>query len=144
MISSQMAAKQFLHAGRPLSPGRFLVLISFSRGWVYPRAAVRVRSIERFEDLLRSRTHDLLTCSIASQPTTLLCAPTHPNTLLFKTICKTWRIWRICIRGYEGFCHLGYNGMQPMESQLTFWKSISRHSAVFKSEWSMKPTWSRL
>jgi hypothetical protein len=37
--------------------------------------AGRIRSIEKSNDLVRNRTHDLLASSIVPQPTTLPCAP---------------------------------------------------------------------
>jgi hypothetical protein len=69
---SQMAWRlSGLCIGRPLPPGRFLVLI-YVRGWVDSRAIVRL-------DLIGFRTRDLPACSIVPQPTTLPRAP-HKNT----------------------------------------------------------------
>jgi hypothetical protein len=61
-----------LRAGHPLSPGRFLVLISV-RVWVDPKdsAAGRIRSIEKSVGLIGDRTHDLSACSIVPQPTNI-------------------------------------------------------------------------
>jgi hypothetical protein len=58
--------------GRPLPPGRFLVLISvrLSRPQGH-NAAGRIRSIETSNDLIGNLTGDLPACSIVSQPTTL-------------------------------------------------------------------------
>jgi hypothetical protein len=72
-IGSQMAVKLLaLRAGRPLTPRRFLVLIS-ARGSVDPRG--RIRSIEKPNDLTENRTRGLLACSTVPQPTTLPRAP---------------------------------------------------------------------
>jgi hypothetical protein len=66
-----------LSAGRPLPPGRFLVLISVRA--VDPRAIVRLEEwnqLKKSSDLIGNRTRDLPACSIAPQPTTLPLAPT--------------------------------------------------------------------
>jgi hypothetical protein len=63
--------------GRPLPPGRFLVLISVKR-LSRPHghsAAGRIRSIEKSSDLIGDRTRDLPACRVVPQPTTLLRAP---------------------------------------------------------------------
>jgi hypothetical protein len=54
-IGSQMAAKlSALRASRPLSPGRFLVLISV-RGRVDPRAIVRLEGLGQFKNSMTFR-----------------------------------------------------------------------------------------
>jgi hypothetical protein len=59
-----------LRAGRPLSPGRFLVLISV-RGWV------RLEGLGQMKNPVKSGIEpaSLLICSIVPQPTTLLRTP---------------------------------------------------------------------
>jgi hypothetical protein len=61
---SQMEVRSALHTGRPLPPGRFLVLISV-RGWV------DIKSIENSNDLNGYRTRNFPACNIVPQPTTL-------------------------------------------------------------------------
>jgi hypothetical protein len=68
-----------LRAGRPLPPGRFLVLICV-RGWVDSRVIMRLKELGQLEnkkssDLIENRTRDFSACSIVPQPTTLPCAP---------------------------------------------------------------------
>jgi hypothetical protein len=62
-----------LPAGRHLSPGRFLVLISVKRlsRLQGHSGAGRIRSIEISSDLIGNRIRDLLACSIVPQPTML-------------------------------------------------------------------------
>jgi hypothetical protein len=66
-----------LRDGRPLPPGRFLVLISVKR-LSRPqghRAAGKIRSIEKSNELIGNRIRDLPACSSVPQPTTLLRVP---------------------------------------------------------------------
>jgi hypothetical protein len=73
-----------LSAGRFLPPGRFLVLLSF-RGWVDPRAIVRLEGLGKLKNSTSSgtRTGDLQAWRIVPQPTTLPRAP-PPN--IFKCL----------------------------------------------------------
>jgi hypothetical protein len=40
---------------------------------------------------------------------------------------------------YEEFCHLGYNFVQSVESQLTFWRNMLPPSLRSKNNSSKKP-----
>jgi hypothetical protein len=72
-IGSHMAVRlSALRAGRPLPPGRFLVLISV-RGWVDPRAIVWLGGLGQLKNPATSSgiEPDLPTCSIVPQANTL-------------------------------------------------------------------------
>jgi hypothetical protein len=73
-----------LCAGRPLPQGRFLVLIPI-RGWVDPRAIVRLEGLGRLKNLMTSSGIEPVTylpaCNIVPQQTTLPCAPIYYQTL---------------------------------------------------------------
>jgi hypothetical protein len=54
MVGSQMVVRlSALHAGRPLTPGRFLVRISV-RGWVDPRALVTLQGLGQLKNPMTS------------------------------------------------------------------------------------------
>jgi hypothetical protein len=66
-----------LSAGRPLSPGRFLVLISV-RGSVDPRAIVRLEGkFKKSNSLIGNRIRQFRTCILVPVPTTLQRAPNN-------------------------------------------------------------------
>jgi hypothetical protein len=74
-VGSQITVRlSALRAGRPLTPpGKFLIVISV-RGWVDPRAIVRLEGLGKLKkstELIVTRTRDLPACSIVPQPTTL-------------------------------------------------------------------------
>jgi hypothetical protein len=76
-ICSQMAEVVSLTHTPPFTPRKipgthFCWRLSRPQGH---RAAGRIRSIEKSNDLIRNRTRDVLPCSIVPQPTTLLLAP---------------------------------------------------------------------
>jgi hypothetical protein len=86
IFSRQLAHSRLsaLRAGHPLSPGRFLVLISV-RGWVDPRALMQLERLVKLEKihLIGTQTHDHLASSIVPQPTTLQVAVSNKNIRLW-------------------------------------------------------------
>jgi hypothetical protein len=101
-----------LCAGRPLFPGRCLVLISV-RGWVDSTATGRIRSIEKSNDVIGNRTRDLPACSIALQATTLLRAPVKcfSYCLFYYTVSDDSVEWPV-----SSECWVGKNKMTSMKA----------------------------
>jgi hypothetical protein len=79
-IGSQMAVRLSASCtGRPLAPGRFLVLISV-RSCVVPRDIVRLEGLGKSKNRMTSsgiEPRDLPACTIVTQATKLPRAPSH-------------------------------------------------------------------
>jgi hypothetical protein len=111
----------------------------FVRGWVKPRATVRIRSIKELNDPPTWKgTHDLPACSMVPQPTTL---PSVRG--------KSEGSWRNCAHAASATMDLRGSCRAPNPRLLVWWQSLaaSAHSIIRralvvpgKREWSY---WSR-
>jgi hypothetical protein len=97
-----MVVMSSLRAGRPLSPGRLVILISVSQPQDHI-AAGRIRSIERSSDPIGNQTRDLPACNIVPQPTTLLLTPSLFIIDLRNTFCScNMNVFHYVILNYIG------------------------------------------
>jgi hypothetical protein len=86
-----MAVWSALRAGRPLTPGRFLVLI-FVRGWVDPTALVRLEGLGQLENIIISSGLEPATFQLVGQCLNQLRyrEPTSVYVCIFMGRCKYW------------------------------------------------------
>jgi hypothetical protein len=96
-----------LRAGHPLSPRKipgthFCKRLSFPQGH---SATGRIRSIEKSNDLIGNRTHDLTACSVVPQRNTLPRAPFNTQ-YLFNKFTLSLLSNRFTARAREWFCNL--------------------------------------
>jgi hypothetical protein len=126
-----------LRAGRPLTPGRFLVLTSVPRpsSTAGHSAAGMIMSIEKSNDLIGNRTRYLPACSTVPQPTTL---PRARWMIAF--ICNTRHAFEL--RHIGMFCEIrvesrrGY--VPPYDLQIT--PDVSAmHTGSLTVFWSLTP-----
>jgi hypothetical protein len=112
-----MAVKSALRASRPLPPRKFLVLSSV-RGWVDPRAIVRLKGLGQLKNPVTSsgtKLRDLPACSIAPQPTTLPRAPFVVRGFPNHTVCTM----EVNVKFERAWFNL-HNGNTTRNSSLTF------------------------